>query len=83
MGLSYCQLGEKWYFVTVFICYFSDSWWGQASSLTIIKTIYFKNSRDFPGGAVVKILSFQCRGHRFNPWLGTLIINTLFVSEIE
>ena len=25
---------------------------------------------DFPGGPVVKILCFQHRGHRFNPWLG-------------
>ena len=26
--------------------------------------------RDFPGGPVVKTLSFQCRGHRFDPWSG-------------
>ena len=25
---------------------------------------------DFPGGPVVKTLSFQRRGHNFNPWLG-------------
>ena len=24
----------------------------------------------FPGGPVVKILCFQCRGHGFDPWLG-------------
>ena len=24
----------------------------------------------FPGGPVVKIPNFQCRGHGFNPWLG-------------
>ena len=24
---------------------------------------------DFPSGPVVKSLCFQCRGHRFNPWL--------------
>ena len=24
---------------------------------------------DIPGGPVVKILSFQCRGNRFSPWL--------------
>ena len=24
---------------------------------------------DFPGGRVVKILHFQCRGHGFDPWL--------------
>ena len=26
--------------------------------------------RDFPGDSVVKILCFQCRRGRFNPWLG-------------
>ena len=26
--------------------------------------------RDFPGGPVVKTLSFHCRGHRFDHWLG-------------
>ena len=25
---------------------------------------------DFPGGLVVKILSFHCKGHGFNLWLG-------------
>ena len=25
-------------------------------------------SQDFPGGPVVKTLSFQCRGPGFNPW---------------
>ena len=25
---------------------------------------------DFSGSPVVKTLCFQCRGHRFNPWLG-------------
>ena len=25
---------------------------------------------DFPGGSVVKILSFNCRGHGFDPWSG-------------
>ena len=34
-----------------------------------------KNSmdRDFPGGPVIKTLSFHCRGHRFNPGRGTKI----------
>ena len=27
-------------------------------------------SRDFPGGPVVRTLPFQCRGHRFDSWLG-------------
>ena len=26
--------------------------------------------RDFPNATVVKILHFQCRGHRFDNWLG-------------
>ena len=30
---------------------------------------------DFPGGPVVRTLHFQCRGHRFNPWLGDLPIS--------
>ena len=25
---------------------------------------------DFPGGPGVEILSFHCRGHRFDPWSG-------------
>ena len=25
---------------------------------------------DFPGGPVVKILRFHCRGHRSDPWSG-------------
>ena len=29
-----------------------------------------KRGRDFPGGPVVKTLSFHCRGHGFNPCLG-------------
>ena len=27
-------------------------------------------SREFPGGPVVRILRFHCRGPRFNPWMG-------------
>ena len=27
-------------------------------------------SRDFPGGPVVKTLRFHCRGHGFDPWSG-------------
>ena len=32
----------------------------------------FKSSqlRDFPGGAVVKTLCFQCKGHESDLWLG-------------
>ena len=29
-----------------------------------------KESWNFPGGSVVKILCFHCRGHGFHPWLG-------------
>ena len=29
-----------------------------------------KESWNFPGGPVVKILRFQCRGHGFHPWSG-------------
>ena len=29
-----------------------------------------KRCWDFPGSSVVKTPHFQCRGHRFNPWLG-------------
>ena len=30
-------------------------------------------SRDFSGGSVVKTSCFRCRGHGFDPWLGTKI----------
>ena len=29
------------------------------------------HGKDFPGGPMVKILYFQCKGDEFNPWLGT------------
>ena len=34
--------------------------------------LYFRslNSGDFPGGQVVKILHFHCRGPRFDSWSG-------------
>ena len=36
-----------------------------------IRGDYYKTIlRDFPGGAVVKTLSSQCRGIGFDPWLG-------------
>ena len=31
--------------------------------------ISIRNKGDFPGGPVVKTLSFQCRGSGFGPWL--------------
>ena len=33
--------------------------------------------RDFPGSPVVKALSFQCRGHRFDPWSGKYSIHNI------
>ena len=32
---------------------------------------------DFPSGPVAKAPSFQCKGCRFDPWLGTVILRTL------
>ena len=29
-----------------------------------------KSAGDFPGRPVIKTLHFQCRGHRFDPWVG-------------
>ena len=31
---------------------------------------YCKKKEGFPGGPLVKTLSFQCRRHGFNPWAG-------------
>ena len=31
---------------------------------------YLRKMPNFPGGPVVKILHFHCRGHGFNPWSG-------------
>ena len=31
---------------------------------------YLKLMRDFPGGPVVRIPRFHCRGYRFEPWSG-------------
>ena len=40
-------------------------------TLLIKNVIVFKKRyQDFPGGSVVKILCFYCRGHGFYPWLG-------------
>ena len=30
----------------------------------------YQKVKDFPGGPLVKTLSFQSREHKFNPWLG-------------
>ena len=69
-------LGEKWYLVTVFICYFSDSWWGRASSLTIIKPIYFKTQGI---SLVVQWLRFwaSSAGGSGQPWVEELISHML------
>ena len=34
------------------------------------KDIGDTEGRDFPGGPVAKTLCSQCRGPRFDPWLG-------------
>ena len=45
-----------------------DKWEGGGSKKNnIIKT---KITRKVPGGPAVRNLSFHCRGHRFDPWLG-------------
>ena len=35
-----------------------------------LEEVIENNDRDFPGGPMVKILCFQCRGCGFNSWLG-------------
>ena len=39
--------------------------WRQSTMNLIVK-----RKRDFPGGPLVKTLSFHCRRHGFNPWAG-------------
>ena len=39
----------------------------ECQSKVILKGL----ARDFPGSPVVKTLHFHCRGHRFDPWLGS------------
>ena len=34
-------------------------------------TVRYISVRDFLGSPVIKSLHFKCRGHSFNPWLGT------------
>ena len=41
-----------------------DSQLGQQSELPGFEC------RTLPGGTVTKTLSFQCKGHAFNPWSG-------------
>ena len=36
-------------------------------ALLLLENLHF---RDFPGSPGVKTLQFQCREHRFDPWLG-------------
>ena len=33
------------------------------------RLIYEEALAAFPGGPVVRTLSFQCRGHNFSPWV--------------
>ena len=42
-----------------------------AKLLQLVKERFtLKKNDNFPGGQVVKILGFHCKGHRFNPWSG-------------
>ena len=42
----------------------------------LIKHLKNISAWDFPGGPVVKIPCFQCRGHRFHSWSGNKIPHT-------
>ena len=37
--------------------------------------------RDFPGGSVAKTPRIHCRGHGFDPWLGTKILQGTQYSQ--
>ena len=43
---------------------------GNKNTQTTV-TVKEREGKDFPGGAVVKTLSSQCRGPGFNPWSGS------------
>ena len=47
----------------------------------MIKFLRFYNVKmktwDFPGGPLIKTLSSQCKGHRFDPLIGELKFHTL------
>ena len=44
--------------------------WTQLSDFISYYKECIMGLKGFPGGPVVKTLSFQCRGHGFDPWLG-------------
>ena len=41
-----------------------------SSDLNMYLLSILKKIKDFPGGPVVRIPHFQCRGHKFDPWSG-------------
>ena len=44
---------------------------GQPWVRSILKfPLLWCDTRDFPGGPVIKTPTFHCRGHRFDPWSG-------------
>ena len=46
-----------------------DPAWVLFPVLHLVSCLKAINLRDFPGGLMVKTPCFQCRGHRFYPWL--------------
>ena len=62
-----CQMQEA---LSTLCPHFSECSLRTRSVHTIWDFIRNAESWDFPGGPVVKILSFHGRGHRFHPWLG-------------
>ena len=46
-----------------------DPAWVLFPVLHLVSCLKAINYRDFPGGLMVKTPCFQCRGHRFDPWL--------------
>ena len=39
----------------------------------LIRFVYLKEHTDFPGAPVAKMPCSQCRGPKFNPWIGNEI----------
>ena len=43
---------------------------GGGGGAKVAHRLTLQQQRDFPGGPVMKTLSFHCRAHEFNPWSG-------------